>query len=162
MQPEELAIRWRQQANDSREEAGRIRRTIKAPTDAEERCNVRAEVWDQCANELLADTAITVAWLHSIKPNGWRAATRGIDFANWTIHSVRSGDDESGYDAGPFVWTVAPTHGANMIPLENSGNRFFTILVLETREDVLALLGLLGKGSEVVPQADWEDWRPHI
>lgn len=47
-----LVRRWRTQAKQSREEAGRIRRTIKEPTDAEERCNVRAEVWDNCADEL--------------------------------------------------------------------------------------------------------------
>jgi hypothetical protein len=50
----ELVQSWRSKATESREEAGRIRRTVKAATDAEERCNVRAEVWDQCANELEA------------------------------------------------------------------------------------------------------------
>jgi hypothetical protein len=49
-----LAAHWKDKATKSREEAGRIRRTIKAPTDAEERCLVRAEVWDKCAEQLLA------------------------------------------------------------------------------------------------------------
>lgn len=40
---------WTTKAIASREEAGRIRRTIKAPTDAESNCYVRAEVWDGCA-----------------------------------------------------------------------------------------------------------------
>ena len=47
-----LIGKWRAQAIASREEAGRIRCTIHAPTDAEERCNVSAEVWDKCADEL--------------------------------------------------------------------------------------------------------------
>lgn len=93
---------------------------------------------------------ITVAWLHSIKPKEWKARVRGISYANWTIHSIQSKpvlerDDWDGYDAGPFVWTVAPTHGANMVPLDKPG--FFTILVLESRADVLKLLDLLGGQS---------------
>jgi len=47
-----LIERWRKQAMDSREESGRIRRTIKEATGAEERCLVRAEVWDKVADEL--------------------------------------------------------------------------------------------------------------
>lgn len=43
---------WRRKAADSKEEAVRIRNTIKVPSKAEERCDVRAEVWNQCANEL--------------------------------------------------------------------------------------------------------------
>lgn len=49
-----LIYDWRRKAVASREEAGRIRRTMKAATDAEERCNVRAEIWEQCADELEA------------------------------------------------------------------------------------------------------------
>jgi len=50
---------------------------------------------------------------------------------------------------GPFVWTVMPTHGQNMIPLERrpSGGSFYTILVLEDREDVKRLLKLLERPS---------------
>jgi hypothetical protein len=51
------AKRLREKAAISREESSRIRGTIKAPTDAEERCLVRAEVWDQIAHEL--EAAIT-------------------------------------------------------------------------------------------------------
>lgn len=51
---QKLAESWKAKAVESREEAGRIRRTIKAATDAEAYCNVRAEVWDKCAEELLA------------------------------------------------------------------------------------------------------------
>lgn len=50
----ELVKRWRASAKESREEAVRIRRTVKAATDAEERCNVRSEMWELCANELAA------------------------------------------------------------------------------------------------------------
>lgn len=39
-------------AIESREESGRIRRTINQATDAEERCLVRAECWDKEADEL--------------------------------------------------------------------------------------------------------------
>lgn len=53
----ELRDKWERQATESREEAGRIRRTIKDPTDAEERCNVRAEVWEWCSAELTARLA---------------------------------------------------------------------------------------------------------
>jgi ribosomal protein L25 (general stress protein Ctc) len=47
-----LISQWRSQAEESREEAGRIRRTVYAATEAEANCNIRAEVWDSCANEL--------------------------------------------------------------------------------------------------------------
>lgn len=91
----------------------------------------------------MTELPITVEWLHENCPEGWRAAHRGIEYANWTIHSIRS--RQEGYDLGPFVWTVAPTHGANMMPLEKPGNSFFTILVLETRGDVVRLLQLLAR-----------------
>lgn len=90
---------------------------------------------------------ITLEWLHSIDwlqtswPEGWKNCTRGIEYANWTIHSIRS--REEGYDVGPFVWSVRPTHGQNMIPLERADSTF-VILVLENRRDVLRLLELLG------------------
>lgn len=54
----DLSDWWKAQANASREEAGRIRRTIKAATDAEERCNVRAEIWDECAKALTTKLAL--------------------------------------------------------------------------------------------------------
>ena len=91
---------------------------------------------------------ITLEWLHSLKEPGWKSETRGISFANWTIHSVQgrpinSAERWPGYDAGPFVWTVAPTHGPNLMPLEKPGNSHYTILVLESRQDVILLLRLL-------------------
>lgn len=92
---------------------------------------------------------ITVAWLHSLQEPGWTPCTRGIEFANWTIHSIQSRprnepvETWTGYDIGPFVWTVAPTHGANMIPLEKPGNSNYVILVLESQRDVIRLLKLL-------------------
>lgn len=49
---EELVKKLRQRAIESREEAGRIRRTVYEPTEAEVNCNVRAEVWDDVADEL--------------------------------------------------------------------------------------------------------------
>jgi hypothetical protein len=85
--------------------------------------------------------SITVEWLHVIRPEGWRDAQRGIDYANWTIHSIRSA--EEGYNVGPFVWTVAPSHGPNLTPLERPCESHFAILVLETRQDVIRLLQLL-------------------
>jgi hypothetical protein len=48
--PEEL----RKKAIASREEAGRIRRTVHGATNAESNCQVRAEVWDDVAVELEA------------------------------------------------------------------------------------------------------------
>lgn len=48
----ELPTYWRKKASESREEAQRIRSTVKDSTDAEERSNVRAEIWEQCASEL--------------------------------------------------------------------------------------------------------------
>lgn len=89
----------------------------------------------------LPSHSITVAWLHAIRPDAWREAQRGIDYANWTIHTIRS--EEEGYDFGPFVWTVAPSHGQNMTVLERPCESHFTILVLETRQDVIRLLQLL-------------------
>lgn len=91
---------------------------------------------------------ITVEWLHSINwletewPEGWNNERRGISYANWTIHSIVQNGN---YDDGPFVWTAMPTHGQNMIPLAHrpSGGSYFTILVLEDREDVKRLLRLL-------------------
>ncbi len=50
--PKELPAIWRDKAAASREEAKRIRLTVKDATDAESNCNIRAEVWDQCADEL--------------------------------------------------------------------------------------------------------------
>lgn len=47
-------VEWLTKATNSRDEAKRIRNTIKAPTDAEERCIVRAEVWEQCAAQIEA------------------------------------------------------------------------------------------------------------
>ena len=52
--PKELAKSWRDKAAASREEAKIIRLTVKDATDAESNCNIRAEVWDQCAEELEA------------------------------------------------------------------------------------------------------------
>lgn len=52
MKLQELATLWRDRAITSREEANRILRTIKHHTDAEDRCNARAEVWDKCADDL--------------------------------------------------------------------------------------------------------------
>jgi len=39
-------------ATESREEAGRIRRTVLVATDAETNCMVRAEIWDEDADAL--------------------------------------------------------------------------------------------------------------
>ena len=91
---------------------------------------------------------ITVAWLHSLNESGWKPETRGISCDNWTIHSIQSRPrnvpvDEWSYDAGPFVWTVSPTHVANMMPLKEPGKSNFAILVLESQKDVLRLLRLL-------------------
>ena len=47
-----LIARWRKLATDSRDEAGRIRRTVFVATDAEANCFIRAEVWDGVADEL--------------------------------------------------------------------------------------------------------------
>jgi hypothetical protein len=48
----ELIDKWHKQAAESREEADRIRRTVKQATEAEARCNIRASTWDACAAEL--------------------------------------------------------------------------------------------------------------
>lgn len=102
---------------------------------------------------------VTLEWLHSIDwlqtkwPEGWKNCTRGIVYANWTIHTVQSRpmnipvetwEEAHGYDLGPFVWSVMPTHGQNMIPLEKPRSTF-TILVLKDRRDVMLLLELLGR-----------------
>ena len=49
-----LIAKWRNAAIDSREESGRIRRTVHVATEAEANCLIRAEVWDVCADELEA------------------------------------------------------------------------------------------------------------
>lgn len=51
---EKLATRWQYKAQASRDESSRIRSVLKQPCDAEERCVVRALVWDDCAANLLA------------------------------------------------------------------------------------------------------------
>jgi hypothetical protein len=53
-----LVKRWREKAAKSREESARIRKTIKEVTDADLRCIVRADLWDDCANELSECTKI--------------------------------------------------------------------------------------------------------
>jgi hypothetical protein len=79
-------------------------------------------------------------------PPLWEGGRRGIWFANWSIHSVRQRpinvpvDDYEGYDAGPFVWSFAPSHDANMVTLEKPCGTHYAIFVLETREDVLNVL----------------------
>ena len=45
-----LIAKWRNAAIDSREESGRIRRTVHVATYAEANCMVRAEVWCVCAD----------------------------------------------------------------------------------------------------------------
>jgi hypothetical protein len=50
----EFPGKLRKKAIASREEAGRIRRTVHVATDAESNCQVRAEVWDDVAAELQA------------------------------------------------------------------------------------------------------------
>ena len=47
-----LIVEWRKKATESRDEARRIFKTVKELTGAEERCIVRAEMWEQCASEL--------------------------------------------------------------------------------------------------------------
>jgi len=49
-----LIAEWRFSAFQSREEAGRIRRTVNIATPAESNCIIRAELWDQCADSLEA------------------------------------------------------------------------------------------------------------
>ena len=51
---ERLAVQLRERAVQSREEAGRIRRTVYVATDAESNCMVRAELWDNLDAELRA------------------------------------------------------------------------------------------------------------
>jgi hypothetical protein len=57
---EDLIKYWRTRATEAREEAMRIRSTINEATDAEMRCNLRAEMWERCANDLEtnADAAV--------------------------------------------------------------------------------------------------------
>lgn len=47
-----LAALWTGHARTSREEAARIRQTVKVATEAEANCNIRAEVWARCAEQL--------------------------------------------------------------------------------------------------------------
>ena len=81
-----VAGEWREKALLSRQEANRIRATIKDPTDAEERCNVRAEVWMRCCDELQAALArpspgagrlraLEEALAFYADPSTWRATT---------------------------------------------------------------------------------------
>lgn len=49
---ESLADAWCGKAVESHEEANRIRRTMRMITDAEERCTVRGDVLNRCAEEL--------------------------------------------------------------------------------------------------------------
>lgn len=49
-----LGANWRAKATKLREEATRIRQTVKQVTGAEERCNVRAGIYDKCADQLEA------------------------------------------------------------------------------------------------------------
>jgi uncharacterized coiled-coil protein SlyX len=49
-----LSEKLRENARASREESGRIRRTVYVATDAEANCLIRAEVWDSVADELMA------------------------------------------------------------------------------------------------------------
>lgn len=46
---ERLVNDWRRLAQESRDEAARIGRTMKVFTSAEDRCVVRAKVWERCA-----------------------------------------------------------------------------------------------------------------
>jgi len=50
----EIAEKWSNKAIASREESGRIRRTVHDATEAEANCLVRAEVWDDVSAELRA------------------------------------------------------------------------------------------------------------
>jgi hypothetical protein len=62
---EELVEKWRNKAVESREESGRIRRTVYVATDAEANCLIRADVWDADADELataLARVRQQLAW----------------------------------------------------------------------------------------------------
>lgn len=49
-----LGEQTKEKAVASREESGRIRRTVYVATDAESNCLVRAELWDELHDELLA------------------------------------------------------------------------------------------------------------
>lgn len=70
----EIAEEWKNKAQHSRAEANTMRRTVKKETTAGDRCIVRAEVWDQCADDLLEilsaepsgdDGAADSTWLES-------------------------------------------------------------------------------------------------
>lgn len=50
-----LVAEWREKAEISKQEAARIRVTIKEPSDAELRCLVRAEMWERCSWELASE-----------------------------------------------------------------------------------------------------------
>ncbi|MDE2099652.1 MAG: hypothetical protein KGL39_20535 [Patescibacteria group bacterium] len=52
MTPNDLILLWLGKAKNAREEAVRIRQTVKVATDAEAYCNIRAEIWEQCADDL--------------------------------------------------------------------------------------------------------------
>ena len=54
---EKLADQWEEKADRSLEEAERIRATIKAETDAEDRCRARTTLWLDCATEIRAALA---------------------------------------------------------------------------------------------------------
>lgn len=54
---EKLADQWEEKADRSLEEAERIRATIKAETDAEDRCRTRTTLWLDCATEIRAALA---------------------------------------------------------------------------------------------------------
>jgi hypothetical protein len=88
-----LIAKWRKQALDSREEAGRIRRTVMVATDAEANCYIRAELWDKNAEELERVNAadIDTGWLiERLGANGpeWLIAwSGGFD---WTTDSLKA------------------------------------------------------------------------
>lgn len=104
------------------------------------------------ADEIEAER-ITVEWLHSVRPDGWQTAKRGIYCANsssCSIHSVLNrpmnvppDDPDWNYDAGPFVWSFTPSHNQNLRLLADPNPPSYTILVLENRGDVLRLFDLL-------------------
>ena len=100
----------------------------------------------------MSDSPITVGWLWEICPENWHRASRGINHGNWHVHSVLNRPrnvpwSSSGYwdglDAGPFVWSCAPSHDLNFKLIENPCSIYYTILVMQNRRDVLRLLELL-------------------
>lgn len=60
---EQLIKTWRAKADASRVEADRINRTVKARTEAESNCYARAQVWEQCVQDL---EAAAPGWWHPI------------------------------------------------------------------------------------------------